>query len=363
MPKVAIIGGGYGGITLAKALDAHLDVVLIEPKDAFVHTVAALRGLVDEEWSNRIFFDYANLLTHGRVVRDRAAKVDPAGVTTANGDRIDADYIVLATGSRYPYPAKYDHDDSGTVRDNLATTRQALEGAERVLLLGAGPVGLEMAGEITHRWPGKQVTIVDPSDDVLGGRYLPELRSALREQLTERGVQLHLGTSLTEHPQAAPGTHAPFTATLANGEDITADIWFRCYGVQTDSDYLTGVLSEARLPNGAVQVDHHLRLPGQRHIFAIGDVTAVNESKRAVAAQMHAAVVAENILALAQGTDTPTKTYQPGPEFVMIPLGAAGGAAQLPGPEGPVLLDGDATAQRKGADLHVDRYAEMFSQA
>lgn len=362
MPTVAIIGGGYGGITLAKALDDHLDVVLIEPKDAFVHVVAALRGLVSEEWSNRSFFDYSTLLANGRVVRDRAVKVDATGVSTASGARIDADYIVLATGSTYPYPAKYDLDDSAAVLDKLATTRQALDAAANVLLLGAGPVGLELAGEITHRWPGKQVTIVDQADDILDGRYLPELRSALREQLQERGVRLHLGAPLAEPPAVEPGTHAPFTATVAGGPQITADIWFRCYGARTSSDYLTGEFTDAREPDGSVQVDEHLRLRGQQHIFAIGDVTAVAESKRAVAAQMHAAVVAENILALAAGATTPTATYQPSPEFVMIPLGPSGGAAQLPSPDGPKLLDADATSQSKGADLHIDRYAKMFNR-
>jgi NADPH-dependent 2,4-dienoyl-CoA reductase/sulfur reductase-like enzyme len=46
-PTVAVIGGGYGGIHLAKALDDVARVVLIEPKDAFVHNVAALRALAD----------------------------------------------------------------------------------------------------------------------------------------------------------------------------------------------------------------------------------------------------------------------------------------------------------------------------
>ncbi|GAA4972777.1 hypothetical protein HD597_007044 [Nonomuraea thailandensis] len=64
-----------------------------------MHSVAALRGLVDQEWSGRSFFDHASLLTRGRVPRDRAVKADATGVSTAAGGRIDADHIVLATGS------------------------------------------------------------------------------------------------------------------------------------------------------------------------------------------------------------------------------------------------------------------------
>ena len=72
-PTVVVVGGGYGGITVAKALDDTSDVVLVEPKDAFMHNVAALRALVDPTWLPRIFMPYQGLLARGRVVRDRAA--------------------------------------------------------------------------------------------------------------------------------------------------------------------------------------------------------------------------------------------------------------------------------------------------
>src|ERR1700712_868881 len=105
-PTVVVVGGGYGGITVAKALDETSDVVLVEPKDAFMHNIAALRALVDPSWLPRIFFPYEGLLANGRVVRDRAVLVEPRRVVTAAGEQIDADYIVLATGSSYPFPAK-----------------------------------------------------------------------------------------------------------------------------------------------------------------------------------------------------------------------------------------------------------------
>ncbi|WP_151477889.1 FAD-dependent oxidoreductase [Streptomyces albicerus] len=99
---VAVVGGGYGGIAAATALDDVADVVLIEPRDAFVHNVAALRGLVDPGWTDRLFFPYDRLLKRGRVLRDRATRVDAAGITLGSGQRITADYIILATGSSYP---------------------------------------------------------------------------------------------------------------------------------------------------------------------------------------------------------------------------------------------------------------------
>src|ERR1700754_184317 len=94
---VAVIGGGYGGAAVAKALDQDTDVVLIEPKDAFVHAAGALRALVRPDWAGNMFFPYGALLKRGRIVRDRAVSVDPGGVTLASGERVDANYLVLAS--------------------------------------------------------------------------------------------------------------------------------------------------------------------------------------------------------------------------------------------------------------------------
>src|SRR6202521_494143 len=136
-PKVVVVGGGYGGIAVAKALDETSDVVLVEQKDAFMHNIAALRALVDPSWLPRIFFPYAGLLANGRVVRDRAVVVDPHRVVTASGEEIVADYVVLASGSKYPFPAKTDLVDTEKAHEEVRLVHRALSEAERVLLVGA----------------------------------------------------------------------------------------------------------------------------------------------------------------------------------------------------------------------------------
>src|SRR5258708_9662615 len=170
-PTVVVIGGGYGGVNTAKALDDIADVVLVEPKDAFVHNVAALRALVDPSWLPRIYLPYDGLLARGRVVRDRAAKADASPVTLASGEEIRPDYLVLATGSAYPFPAKSDVDTAAAAHDKVRAAHAALSAAPRVRLLGAGPVGLGLAGEIKAVWPAEHAILLDVADDVLGARF------------------------------------------------------------------------------------------------------------------------------------------------------------------------------------------------
>jgi NADH dehydrogenase FAD-containing subunit len=355
--SVAVIGGGYGGITTAKALDDTADVVLIEPRDTFVHNVAALRGLVDPEWTDTLFLPYDRLLDRGRVIHDRAVSVDAHGVTLGSGERITPDYVVLATGSAYPFPAKIDVHDSEVAKAKLRATHKALRTADAVLLLGAGPAGLELAGEISVAWPDKTVTIVDPAQDVVAAVGLPaEFRAEVRGQLDTLGVRLLLGTSLTQEPPSEPGQARPFTVTTRSGEQITADIWFRCYGVVPETAYLAGELTSARRPDGHLDVTAQLRLPGLEHVFAIGDVTAIAEPKMAKAAEKHAEVVAANIRALINGGEL--VDYQPGPPGISLPLGPAGGASYAPSVG---VLGAEPTSRLKGMNLRVDVYRDLLN--
>lgn len=357
-PSVTVIGGGYGGVSVAKALDTLADVVLVEPRETFVHTVGALRAVVDPEWTDRIFLPYDRLLTRGRVVRDTAAQVDETGVTLGSGSHLTSNFVVLATGSAYPFPAKIDVLDSGGAKNKIRETHAALAEAGRVLLLGAGPVGLELAGEIRAAWPDKAVTIVDPAVDILSGNYPDEFRAELRGQLDALGIDLRLGTSLRDLPPVEPAMAKTFTVAASDGTEIIADIWFRCYGVTPTSDYLSGALSAARQPNGHVEVTEQLRLPGQERIFAIGDLTALPEAKMAKAANDHAAVVAANITALVEGGEL--TAYAPSRPGIALPLGPAGGASYT---HEHGLLGPEVTARIKGADLRVGSYLEMFGLA
>jgi NADH dehydrogenase FAD-containing subunit len=354
-PTVAVIGGGYGGYNAAKALDEFADVTLVEPRDAFVHNVAALRALVEPEWLPRIFLSYDRLLANGRVLRDRAVAVDRSSVTLASGTELTPDYIVLATGSTYPYPAKSGTDETATALVRYRASHEELVQAGRVLIVGAGPTGLELAGEISDRWPEKQITILEPEPEILAGPYKQELRDEVRRQLEERGVVFVLGEALTAEPESPPVTFGPFAVSTSAGRTIEADIWFRCHGLTPVSDYLRGDLASARLPDGSIEVTPQLQVTGQANVFAVGDVAAA-DLKTAARAGREAEVVVANIRALLDGAEL--QAYEPMPPAIVIPLGPRGGASELPGQD--EIAGAEKTASIKGEHMFVDAYHEQF---
>ena len=364
MRKVAIVGGGYGGSLVAKELDAEADVVLIDPREAFVNAAASLRALTRPEWAPNAFFSFGTLLDRGRVIRDRAVSVDPNGVTLASGDRVDADYLVLATGSGYPYPAK-PHPGSTSIADqldDLRDTNKELSGADRVLILGAGPVGLELAGEITEVWPDKHVVIVGRDDQLLPG-FRPDVREALRRQLDDRGIDLRLGTGLTAVPTTEAGRAGRFTVTTDRGERIGADIWFRAFGVRVNTGYLADGRLGPLTAQATVPVTERLNVRGHDHVYAIGDITDLTDPKMATYAMTHAEVVVRNIKAQLAG-ERPDATYTPTPDRrILLPLGTRGGVGQLPTPDGVAAATPEIVYQRKGADLFTARFATRFGGA
>jgi NADH dehydrogenase FAD-containing subunit len=353
---VVVVGGGYGGIAVAKALDATSDVVLVEPKDAFMHNIAALRALVDPTWLSRIFFPYGGLLANGRVIRDRAIAVDPGRVVTASGEEIAADYVVLATGSSYPFPAKTDLVDTYRTQEQVRQTHDALAAADRVLLIGAGPVGIELAGEIRHVWPEKAITLLDATDEILGGPYNPELKTELRRQLIASSVELILGSPLRQALPTEPGELGTFTVTTGAGTEITADIWFRCYGVVPNSDYLGESLRPARRSDGFIEVDPTLQVAGHTKVFALGDLSTA-DAKMAGFAGHQATVVVDNIKALTEGRSDLTE-YESMGVAIAVPIGPSGGAGQFPGQD--EIVGRDVISEVKGRDMMVDRFAEVF---
>jgi hypothetical protein len=99
----------------------------VERRDTFVHNVGALRALVKPSWAPQIFLPYDRLLANGTVIHDVAVRADAPGAELASGQRLSTDFLVLATGSAYPFPAKTDHPKAGDSVDRYRRTHAALE--------------------------------------------------------------------------------------------------------------------------------------------------------------------------------------------------------------------------------------------
>ena len=284
--KVVVVGGGYGGSLIAKELDAEADVTLVDPREGFVNAAASLRALTQPDWAPNAFFPFETLLERGRVIRGRAISADPGGVALDSGERIEADYLVLATGSGYPYPAKPNPASTSIAGqlDDLRETHKELDGAGRVLILGAGPVGR-----------------------------------------TGRGDQGRLAGQARGHRRAG----RPGASRLSSRSPRRTMPPAR---VRINTDYLADGHLSPLTGRATVPVTERLNVQGYEHVYAIGDIAALADPRMASYAMVQAEVAAKNIKAQLGG-NRPVTTHASTPERrILLPLGKHAGVGQLPRP-------------------------------
>ncbi len=358
-PKLVIVGGGYLGSDLAKSLDGEMDVTLIERATHFTHAPAMIRAMVDPSLLDKALIPYSGLLERGKVVQTEAVAVDGAGVAMADGTRIEGDYIVLATGSSNAAPFKSAVGDIEGLRADNARWNGALRAAKRVLIIGAGAVGTELAGEIAHAHPDKSVTLV-ASDPVLFPDVPGKLGKTLQAKLDAMGVEV----ITSARAQTLPGRDAPEggIVTLSNGREIEADLIVPAVGSRALTSVADTLPDVDRAADGRIKVVGYLRPSTLANVFAAGDIAAAGDAMTIVGISRQKPWLEKTLKSLASGTRIEDlKPYSPWGDKapILVPLGPARGSSFM-----MIATLGDwITRMMKGRDLFISKYRKLLGQS
>ncbi|XVE59644.1 hypothetical protein DITRI_Ditri05aG0062700 [Diplodiscus trichospermus] len=320
--KVVIVGGGIAGSHLAYSIQFNADVTLIDPKEYLEIPWASSRNMVKPSFAERSVINHRDYLTNGRVVTSAAANITDTEVLTADGRLIVYDYLVIATGHRYPLPT------TKTERlDQYGAENQKIQSAQSILIAGGGRTGVELAGEIATDFPEKKVTLVHNGPRLLEFVEKKAAEKALR-WLRSRKVEVKLEQAVDLN-STSDGSQVYQTST---GESIKADCHFLGAEKPLASAWLNETILNANLDeDGRLMVDEYLRVKGRTNIFAIGDITDIPELKLGYVAEKHASVVAKNLkLLMAGGKESKMSTYKPGSAAVFVSLGRKYAIAQFP---------------------------------
>ncbi|KAG9402227.1 Apoptosis-inducing factor 2 [Aphanomyces cochlioides] len=188
---IVVVSGGYVGIRFAQELAKQLPakiatITVVEKNDFTFHCVGVPRALVDPSFVKQLFIPLKHALPypHVKIVRGIAEEIqdkhvvvrqivnDQAEGTTTN---IPFDYLVLATGSSYASPIK--------------VANGHFRAASSVLVVGGGPVGIEVAAEIAYAYPSKRVTILEGNLRLI---HNLALKDSFRQQLSAKLAQLNV---------------------------------------------------------------------------------------------------------------------------------------------------------------------------
>ena len=184
------------------------------------------------------------------------------GVVEVDGVRHTADNIILANGAdpvTPPVPGLRELDGIWTNRE--ATSMKAIP--RRLLILGGGPVGVEMA-QVVRRFGG-EVVVIDMAEHLLAREPAP-LGEALGEALGREGIELVLSANAT----AARQEGEEYVLELDDGRELRGDRLLVATGrrprVQGIGLEAVGIEPDAH----GIPVDAHLR--AGENLWAIGDV-------------------------------------------------------------------------------------------
>ena len=307
--QVVIVGGGFGGLACARALDGtDVDVLLLDTRNYHLFTPLVYQVATALLDPSDIAYPFRTVFRRSRNVRFRQARVtgvdfDARRLTVAGGATVAYDTLVLATGSANAYfgnPELAERtlgmkqlDEAMRLRNHvlscLERAAQTPDPAERTewltfVIVGGGPTGVEYAGALAELLdmvlgrdfpelaPGSaRVVLVEGADRLLGV-FHPRLGAYAADTLRSRGVEVRLGTLV----RAATETDAVLSPTGAGAGDGQGTTTI---GARTIV-WSAGVGPDDPLPPEAprsrskrLQVDDRLRLrPG---VYAIGDVASV----------------------------------------------------------------------------------------
>lgn len=313
--KILIIGGGFGGARVAQDLAkaGFGDVTLVDRKDYFEVTYSTLRTLVDPAMGQRARMKYADLMA-STFVQGEVRDLGPNEAVLADGQSLPFDVAVVATGSSYASFPVAKSDTQMTMEGRakeFARANADLGSAASVLIIGGGPVGVELAGEIAARYPDKSVTLAQGADRLLDA-LSPKASRLATKFLTDMGVSVLLNTRLSEADE-----------TYRN-----ADIVYSCVGQRSNTGLMQAHFAGSLTERGLIQVDEYLRVQDTENIFALGDSSTAPGLKLGYLADAQGALLAKNIIAASQGK--PLKPYRKSPDMALVPVGPQKGFVQLP---------------------------------
>ncbi|KAK6380968.1 hypothetical protein LTS17_005169 [Exophiala oligosperma] len=373
--NIVILGGSYGGVSIAHYLLKHVfpnlpdsasyQIVLVSTSDEVMCRPACPRAMISDDLlpQEKLFVNIPKLFAHYpknsfRFVHGTAAKLDHtarnATIERRSGEleTIQFHSLVIATGASTRSPLLGLNQDVDFLRKSWAAFREALKAAKTVVIAGGGPSGIEIAGELGQYLNGRagwfHSTLTDPKVQITvvtaGSDILPVLRPAIAKQAEEYlarvGVRVIRNSRVKRVEPEEAGTEdvsSQATVILEDGEILKADLYIPAIGTIPNTGFLDKSLlrSDGRVDTNAstLRVDR----AGPR-IYAIGDVSS--SARPAVHNVLSAVpVLATNIerdLLNADGNQTSTvgedrKFEEDKRETQLVPIGQSKGVGAAMG--------------------------------
>lgn len=360
--QIVVVGGGMGGADAARRIkgNKNFDVTIVNPYEFQVYKIASLRSTVEAgDDSSKSLIPLAGACDKLVVAKVTSIDSKENKLTLSTGVDLPYDVLLLASGSQNAGPT-YEGKDGSTLAEAkkyYADTKDTIAAAKKIVIIGGGPVGVELAAEIREKYStGKSLTIVTRPNTLINTKpypLQPGFYKSLNKQVAKRDIEVLTGATIKDLSKADFDNGCMLTGQrtleLTDGKTLDADLVFWCVGNTLNNDYIPKEWLNER---GLVTVGPNLMVNGTTNVFSCGDISDVPEIKLGYLAGAQAAVAAKNMKAVATG-GKPKSVYKPVKTGIMIlSLGKKGGASDM---MGKVVL-GPWMSSMIRKDLFVSKY-------
>lgn len=338
--NILIVGGAYAGLSALVALKNHLrernlpskvSVTIVEPKAGLFNILGIPKCIVDTEFAKTQYVPLQDLedVKFLKLISDDDEVCDTLGKCLGEEEQshsftyvqgsveeltskravyslnnnpetkaaITFDYAVLATGRNRKWPTSPLAYNSKSYVSEMEEFNKNVSSCKRIGVIGAGAVGIEIAGDIKNKYKDMEVYLIHPHAKFPPEPLSEEFQDACRKSLEDSGVHI-----LTEHRVKLETEDKKLIFT--NGEELQTDFNYWCNSFKNNTELLKDDLSRYISEKNNIHVNEYLQFKLKdeescvSNVFAIGDLVEFPIIKSAGWALYMGRQVANNIVSL-----------------------------------------------------------------
>lgn len=342
--NILVIGGSYGGLSFIKNFigqismaqnnnkflnqlnEKRFSITMVEPRSGFLNFIGLPRAIVDPKFAATQYLPYDRLKSikfdniykcneviscqieenknHGfelNHIQGEVTSMDLNSIKYKMNEldklySLEFDYAVLATGRHRGPPISPNACDENSYIDEMAEFLNKVKRFDRITIIGAGAVGIEIAADIKQFYPKKIVNLIHPYSLFPPEPLTDEFKSLVYKSLKDAGINIFLETRIS---QELPNGNLLTT----DGQTIESEFNYWSNGKRNNIGMISKDIKDMFVSKeGNLLVNEYLQLSNEEmtidNIFCIGDIVELPVIKTAGWANGMGEVSASNIFKL-----------------------------------------------------------------
>ncbi|KAH8668652.1 putative apoptosis-inducing factor [Xylariales sp. PMI_506] len=296
MKHIVVVGGSYAAVSTAHRILKHakspthpFKLTLVSRDTHFYWNIASPIALATEDFPDEKLFqpiaqgfshyqadEFEFLLGTATSLDDESKQLTVSQSDGKGTTKLHYDLLILGTGTstKGNTPLKSKGSTEAT-KEALHEYYAKIKASKTILVAGAGPTGVEIAGELGAVYgSSKEIILITTGSRVLSGAKVPtHVSKAAEQMLRALKVDVRVNTEITAEKEL-PGGRTEIV--LSSNDKLIVDMSIPTFGVQPNTSYLPTAFLDK---NGYIDVDEFLAVKGAKSVFAIGEVSNIEHAQ------------------------------------------------------------------------------------